>query len=360
MATDQGGGSSDLAVDVDAAADRNAAIGDDTAGAVPGPAAPQGKARPHGLRRYISRRLIQAAVVLFVVVTLVFGMSHLAANPVNILLPPGASPQDRLELTKAMGLDRPLIVQYGIFLNHVIHGDLGTSTMYHVPVLPLVFERAVPTVRLAIVAVLWAALLGVPLGVYLARRQGSLIDRFVGVLIALAQGVASFWLGIMLVFAFSVSLGWLPVSGDSEASAIILPAVSLGLAPFVSLVRLTRSAMIETLASEYVRNARARGVKARILILRHALRCALPPVITYGGILFGQLISGAVITETIFAWPGIGQLSVLGISNGDYALVEGVTLISASAMIVMNLLVDVIYLGLSPKTRDVVMVDGKL
>lgn len=314
----------------------------------------------HGLRRYVLKRLIQAVVVLMIVVTIVFAMSHLAANPVDILLPPGSTPELRAAVTKTLGLDRSLIVQYGIFLKNLVHGSLGTSTLFNVPVLPLVAERALPTIRLGVTAVLWAAVLGIPLGVYLARHQGSVVDRIVGVIIALAQGVASFWLAVLLIFVFSVSLGWLPVSGDSEATSIILPAAALGLAPFVALVRLTRSAMIQTLASDYVRNARARGVNPRVLIMRHALRNALPPVITFGGILLGELISGAVITETIFAWPGIGQLSVLAITNGDYALVQGVTVVSASAMIFMNLAVDLIYLWLNPRAREGVMAGGRL
>lgn len=314
----------------------------------------------HGLRRYIVRRLIQALVVLMIVVTVVFAMSRLAANPVDILLPPGSTPELRAALTRTLGLDRSLIVQYGIFWENLLHGSLGTSSLFNVQVLSLVAERALPTIRLGLTAVAWAALLGVPLGIYLARRQGAFVDRAVGVFIALAQGVASFWLAVLLIFVFSVSLGWLPVSGDSEGASIILPAVALGLAPFVALVRLTRGAMIETLASDYVRNARARGVNPRVLILRHALRNALPPVITFGGILLGELISGAVITETIFAWPGIGQLSILAITNGDYALVQGVTIVSASAIIFLNLAVDLIQLWLNPRAREGVMAGGRL
>lgn len=340
--------------------DKRDAVRDPADADASGGASPRSARRLHGLRLYIVKRLIQAGVVLMIVVTVVFAMSRLAANPVDILLPPGSTPELRAALTRTLGLDRLLIVQYGIFWGNLLHGSLGTSTLFNVPVLSLVAERAVPTIRLGLTAVAWAALLGVPLGIHLARRQGSLVDRVVGIFIALAQGVASFWLAVLLIFVFSVSLGWLPVSGDSEGTSIILPAVALGLAPFVALVRLTRGAMIETLASDYVRNARARGVNPRVLILRHALRNALPPVITFGGILLGELISGAVITETIFAWPGIGQLSILAITNGDYALVQGVTIVSASAIIFMNLAVDLIYLWLNPRAREGVMAGGRL
>lgn len=316
--------------------------------------------RRHGIALYVIRRLAQAVVILFIVVTLVFGMSHLAADPVNILLPPGSTMQERAAETKLLGLNRSLIAQYGIFLDHLVHGSLGASTLFHVPVLPLVARRSLATIRLAVAALVWSTALGVPLGIVLAIRQRSLLDRVMSVVVALAQGTASFWLGVLLIFGFSVSLRLLPVSGDSGFDSIILPAVSLGLAPFVSLLRLTRTSMIEALSSDYVRNARARGLASWKVVLRHALRNAMPPVITYGGILFGQLISGAVITETIFAWPGIGQLSVLAINNGDYAVVEGVTLISASAVILLNLVVDLAYLALNPQVREGVVAGGRL
>jgi peptide/nickel transport system permease protein len=308
----------------------------------------------HGLRWYVGRRLLQALVVLFIVVTTVFGLSHLAANPVDILLPPGASQHDRAVETRLLGLNRSLIVQYGFFLRNVVELNFGTSTLFHVPILPLVLHRSLATLQLAAAAIVVAVVIGVPLGVVMAVRAGSWFDRIAGFIVGLFQGVASYWLAVILIFIFAVDLRLLPFAGDHGFSSIILPAISLAVAPMVSFARLTRTAMIEALATDYVRSARARGVPPWQVIVRHALRNSVIPVLTYGGVLLGQLVSGAVITEQIFSWPGIGQLSILGITQGDYGLVEVITMLTASAVILLNLLVDVAYLFLDPRVRDAV------
>lgn len=306
----------------------------------------------HGIAKFLARRLVQALIVLFLVVTIVFGLSHLAANPVDILLPPGASPQDRAIETKLLGLNRPLYEQYVIFLKNVLTGNFGDSTLFHVPILPLVLTRSLATLRLAVAAIVIASVVGVPVGVLLAVKEGSWLDRAVGLLVGLAQGVASFWLAVVLVFIFAVDLKLLPALGDQGLSSIVLPAVSLAVGPLVSFIRLTRSAVSDALATDYVKSARSRGVSPLAVIIRHALRNSVIPVLTYGGVLFGQLVSGAVITETIFSWPGIGQLSVLAINNGDYGVVEVVTMFAATVVIVLNLLVDASYLLLDPRVRD--------
>ncbi|MHB1999688.1 MAG: ABC transporter permease [Solirubrobacteraceae bacterium] len=313
-----------------------------------------------GVSWYVGRRLLQALAVLFLVVTIVFGLSHLAANPVDILLPPGATTQQRATETRLLGLNKPLIDQYGIFLRNVVTLHFGESTLFHVAILPLVLERALATLRLALAAIIISILIGVPTGVIMAVRAGSWFDRVAGVLVGLAQGIASFWLAVVLVFIVAVDLKLLPTSGDNGFSSIILPAVSLAIAPTVSFIRLTRAAMIDALATDYVRSARARGVRPGQVVVRHALRNSVVPVLTYGGVLLGQLLSGAVITETIFAWPGIGQLSILAIQNGDYGVVEVITMLTATAVIMLNLLVDVSYLFLDPRVRDSVGRGGKL
>jgi peptide/nickel transport system permease protein len=306
----------------------------------------------HGIARFLARRVLQALIVLFLVVTIVFGLSHLAANPVDILLPPGASAHDRAIETRLLGLNKPLAEQYVIFLKNVLTGNFGDSTLFHVPILPLVLTRSLATLRLAVAAIVIAGVIGVPVGVVLAVKAGSWLDRTVGVLVGLAQGVASFWLAVVLVFIFAVDLKLLPALGDQGFSSIVLPAVSLAVAPLVSFIRLTRSAVSDALATDYVKSARSRGISPLAVIIRHALRNSVIPVLTYGGVLFGQLVSGAVITETIFSWPGIGQLSVLAINNGDYGVVEVVTMFAATVVIVLNLLVDASYLLLDPRVRD--------
>jgi peptide/nickel transport system permease protein len=199
----------------------------------------------------------------------------------------------------------------------------------------------------------------VPVGIVMAVRAGTWIDHVGSLIVGLAQGVASFWLAVILVFLVGVDLALVPVSGDQGFSSLILPAASLALAPLVSFVRLTRAAMIEALATDYVKAARARGLRPRDVVLRHALRNSVIPVLTYGGVLLGQLVSGAVITEQIFAWPGIGQLSILSIQNGDYGVVEAITMLTAAAVIVLNLLVDLSYLVLDPRVRDAVASGGR-
>jgi peptide/nickel transport system permease protein len=313
----------------------------------------------HAILRYVARRVAQAIVLLFVVVTAVFGLSHLAANPVDILLPPGSTAHQRAVETRLLGLDRSLPAQYWIFLRHVVAGHFGTSTQFHIPILSLVAQRSLVTLRLAVAAMVLAIVVGVPIGILMAVRTGTWIDRGLALIVGLAQGVASFWLAVILVFLIGVDLALVPVSGDQGFSSLILPAVSLALAPAVSFIRLTRAAMIEALATDYVKAARARGLRPRDVVLRHALRNSIIPVLTYGGVLLGQLISGAVITEQIFAWPGIGQLSILSIQNGDYGVVEAITIFTAAAVILLNLLVDLSYMVLDPRVRDAIASGGR-
>jgi peptide/nickel transport system permease protein len=320
-------------------------------------ATPSGRraaAARHGVGRYFARRIVQAIIILFLVVTIVFGLSHMAANPVDILLPPGATAQQRAVETQLLGLNKPLVEQYVIFLKNTVTGNFGDSTLFHVPILPLVLSRSLATLRLAVAAMLIAVLLGVPIGVLLAVRSGSWLDRLAGVVIGLAQGVASFWLAVILVLIFAVRFHIFPVLGDSGFSSIVLPAVSLSLVPLIAIIRLTRSAVSAALATDYVKAARSRGIPWRVVVVRHALRNSIIPVLTYGGILLGGLISGAVITEQIFSWPGIGQLSIFAIQNGDYGVVEVITMFSATVIIVLNLLVDLAYLALDPRVRDTV------
>jgi peptide/nickel transport system permease protein len=306
----------------------------------------------YGIRQYLIRRVLQAIVVFLLVISIVFGLSHMAANPVDILLPQGASPAQQVAETRFLGLNKPLIVQYLIFLKNALTGNFGDSFLYHVPILQLVLTRSLATLRLAVAAMLVATVLGIPIGVLLAVRTGSVIDRISGVIIGLAQGIASFWLAVVLLFVFAVHYRVFPTYGDGGFSSIILPAASLALVPLVALIRLTRTAVTTALASDYVKAARARGATPFTVVVRHALRNSVIPLLTYAGVIFGQLISGAVITEQVFSWPGIGQLSIYCIQNGDYGVVEVVVMFSAAVIIALNLLVDVSYLFLDPRVRD--------
>ncbi|MEJ6574787.1 MAG: ABC transporter permease [Actinomycetes bacterium] len=317
--------------------------------------------KSHGLRLYIARRLLQSLFVFFIVVTVIFVISRMAADPVATLLPPGATPIDRENLRQSLGLDKSLIDQYVIYLNNLIHGDFGISTLYNVPVLPLVLNRCVPTFALALFAILWASVLAIFLGVLASLRPGSIFDRILGGIVSIAQGTASFWLAVVLLYIFSVKFRIFPVTGNSEGlKSFVLPGISLGLAPFVAILRLTRSSMIETLKTGYIRNANSRGLKTTRVVINHAMRNIAEPILSYAGILFGGLASGAVITETIFAWPGIGQLSMQGISLGDYALVQAVTMLASLTVILLNLIVDLINLKLNPVAREKVKQYGKL
>jgi peptide/nickel transport system permease protein len=306
----------------------------------------------YGVRQYLIRRLLQAIAVFLLVISIVFGLSHMAANPVDILLPQGASPAQQVAETRFLGLNKPLIVQYLIFLKNAITGNFGDSFLYHVPILQLVLTRSLATLRLAVAAMAIATVLGIPIGVLLAVRTGSIIDRIAGVIIGLAQGIASFWLAVVLLFVFAVHYRVFPTYGDGGFSSIVLPAASLALVPLVALIRLTRTAVTTALASDYVKAARSRGATPFTVVVRHALRNSVIPLLTYAGVIFGQLISGAVITEQVFSWPGIGQLSIYCIQNGDYGVVEVVVMFSAAVIIALNLLVDVSYLFLDPRVRD--------
>jgi len=283
------------------------------------------------------------------VISIVFGLSHMAANPVDILLPQGASPAQQVAETRFLGLNKPLIVQYLIFLKNALTGNFGDSFLYHVPILRLVLTRSLATLRLALAAMVVATVLGVPIGTLLAVRTGSLIDRIAGVIIGLAQGIASFWLAVILLFVFAVHYRVFPTYGDGDVGSIVLPAASLAL---VASIRLTRSSVTTALGSDYVKAARSRGATPYTVVVRHALRNSVVPVLTYAGVIFGQLVSGAVITEQVFSWPGIGQLSIYSIQNGDYGVVEVVVMFSAAVIIALNLLVDVSYLLLDPRVRD--------
>jgi peptide/nickel transport system permease protein len=301
--------------------------------------------------RFLIRRVLLTMPVLLGVATLVFSLIHLVpGDPVQAMLGDSASPQDMAELRGRLGLDRPLVVQYGAFLKGIASGNLGVSLRTNQPVTDAIAERLPATIELALAAMLVAGLVAIPLGVVAAVRAGTPVD-FAATTLALAGiSMPNFWLGPLLAIVFSVSLGWLPVSGRGSAANLVLPALTLGAPLAAVLARTTRSSLKEELTELYVLAARARGVsKARAV--RHAFRNSLIPVVTVLGLQVGAVLTGAVITETIFAWPGVGRLLIQSISFRDYPLVQGCILLIAITYVAMNLLTDLVYGLLDPRIR---------
>jgi ABC-type dipeptide/oligopeptide/nickel transport system permease component len=286
------------------------------------------------------------------VATLVFSLVHLVpGDPVQAMLGESASPQDVAEMRVRLGLDRPLLVQYVAFLRGLGTANLGTSLRTNQPVTTAIAERLPATFELALAAMLVATAIAIPLGVIAAVRAGTSIDHAATTLALIGISIPNFWLGPLLAIVFSVSLGWLPVSGRGTAAHLILPAITLGAPLAAVLARMTRASVIEELRELYVLAARARGVSRTRAVLRHAFRNSLIPIVTVLGLQFGAVLTGAVITETIFAWPGVGRLLIQSISFRDYPLVQGCILLIAVTYVAMNLVTDLIYGLLDPRIR---------
>ena len=302
--------------------------------------------------RYLIRRILLTIPVLLGVATLVFSLIHLVpGDPAQSMLGESASASDVADLRARLGLDRPFWEQYLRFMSGLVRGDLGTSFRTSQPVLSSIWERVPATVELALAAMLVAILVAVPLGIVAAVRRGTFAD-YTAMTVALAGiSIPNFWLGPMLAIIFAVALGWLPVSGRGGWESLILPAISLGAALAAILARMTRASLLEELRELYVRAARARGVSRSRAILGHALRNSLIPLVTILGLQFGAVLTGAVITETIFAWPGVGRLLIQSISFRDYPVVQGCILLIATTYVTVNLITDLLYGVLDPRIR---------
>ena len=303
------------------------------------------------MKSYILRRLWQAVLVLFGVSVVVFAILHLTGDPAALLLPPDATAEDIARFRKAMGFDDPWIVQYGRFLTGAIQGNFGESLRHGEPAMGLVLERLPATFQLAGAGLLLALCLAVPAGIVSAVKRNTVIDYFSTVVALLGQAMPTFWLGIMLILVFSVHFNWLPSSGRGDLQHLVLPAVTLGLFTTARITRLTRSGMLEVLGQDYIRTARAKGMSEQPVVWKHALKNASIPIVTIVGIELGTLLGGSVITETIFAWPGVGRLSVQAIFNRDYPVVQAAVFILASTFVVVNFLVDLAYTWLDPRIR---------
>ncbi len=300
---------------------------------------------------YLLRRLALVVVVVWGAATLAFGLLYLSGDPTNLLLPLDASQEAREEFRRVNGFDQPFIVQYGRYLGRVVQGDFGESLRSRLPAFGLVLERMPASLQLTGAALLLSVLLGVPAGVIAATRKGTPLELGVMTLALLGQSLPVFWLGLMMILVFGLTLRWLPISGYGTLAHLVMPAFAVGIFAIASIARLTRNGVLRELRSDYVRTARAKGLLGRVVIYKHALRNAAIPVVTVIGLQLGGLLSGAIITETIFAWPGVGRLVRDAVEQKDFPVVQSAVLLLAVLLAVVNLIVDVLYAYLDPRVR---------
>ena len=300
---------------------------------------------------FLVRRLVRTIVVLWGVTTIVFVVTRLSGDPIALIVPPEA-PRAEIERVRAQfGFDRPLPVQYGIFIRRAVVGDFGQSIRQRQPAMRLALDRLPATLQLAAWSFLFAVVVGVPLGIIAGVRPRSLWDNVTMTVAVVGQAVPTFYLGILLIIFVAVRLGWLPVGGRGDWKTLVLPVVTLGTYAMASIARLTRSAMLEVMSQDYVRTARAKGLSEWAVTLRHGFRNALIPIVTIMGLQFGTLLGGAVVTETIFAWPGLGLLAINGIGSRDYPVVQAAVFLAAVSFVIINLVVDLLYSQLDPRIR---------
>ncbi|HZO27421.1 MAG TPA: ABC transporter permease [Chloroflexota bacterium] len=304
------------------------------------------------MRQYVLGRLVQLVVVMIGISIVTFCLTYVLGDPSAVLLPMDAPPETRALFRKELGLDQPLIVQYARFASGAIRGDFGESFLMKKSALALVMERLPATYQLALAGLLFGLAIAVPLGTLAAYRRGSWIDNLCTMLAVAGQAIPIYWLGLMLMIVFAVQLRWLPASGYGEPANFVLPTIALGsfLAPIT--MRLVRSNMIDVLSQDYIRTARAKGLAGAVVLARHAFKNAALPVIAVLGLQFGQLLGGAVVTETVFSWPGVASFTVSSIANGDYPVVQAAVVILAASICIVNLSVDVLIGYLDPRIRQ--------
>jgi ABC-type dipeptide/oligopeptide/nickel transport system permease component len=301
--------------------------------------------------QFILRRVLYSIVTLLILSTTIFTVVRLTGDPAVLLAEPGARPEDLARLRAQWGLDRSWLVQYLSFLHNVLQGELGKSFNYRLPVSELYLERLPNSLQLALAATLISILLGVPAGIVSAVRVNGWWDNFGKVVALLGLSIPGFWLGLVLILVFAVWLGWLPTSGRGDWRHLVMPAVALGWYFAASLLRLTRSSMLEVLRSEYIKLARLKGLPEAVVIAMHGFKNALIPVFTLAGINLVIMANAAVVVEVIFAWPGIGRLLFEGIFQRDFPLVQGVVLMSGFMFILVNLIIDILYAYIDPRIR---------
>lgn len=301
---------------------------------------------------FLIKRLSGVFIVTFGVLLLTFLLIHwVPGDPVAVMLGESASSADVAALRIALGLDQPLLQQFGTYLYKLAHADFGLSIHTQMPIIDLLRSRYPATLQLAVLALLIGMLVGIPLGIYSALKAGQWQDILVTIVSVRLSAMPAFWLGPLLMLIFAVWLGWLPVSGMESPAAIVLPAVTLGLGLSAILTRMTRTSLLEVLSDDYIRTARAKGLKERTVIMRHALRAALLPIITIVGLQMGSLLAGAVITETIFSWDGVGRLLVESIEKRDYPVTQACVLVVALSYVLVNFVTDLLYRWADPRVR---------
>ena len=303
------------------------------------------------MQRYILRRLVQAVITILIVATIIFFLARLSGDPLTLMMPHEASKEDWAAMRHKLGLDQPLYIQYFNWMKSMFRGDFGTSLKWDRPVSELILERFPNTLQLAACAMAMILFFGLLVGILSAMRPGGWFDQFGKLFALLGQAMARFWLGILLILVFSVTLGWFPTSGMGSLKQLVLPSVCLASYSLAAMTRLTRSSMLDVLDTEYIKMARINGLPERLVILKHALKNAMIPIVTLFSLQFVGLLSGSVVVETIFSWPGIGRLVVNGIFTRDYPLVQAIVFVVCCVFVFTNLLVDILYGYLDPRIR---------
>jgi peptide/nickel transport system permease protein len=300
---------------------------------------------------YIAQRAVHGIVVLFGVSIIVFLLMHMSGDPVAVLLPLDAPPEQVESFRQEMGFDRPVLVQYGMFLSRVARGDFGYSYHYRTSALTIVLQRMPATLKLTAAALVVALVVAIPTGVFATLSQGKVSDLIVRTLVLLGQAVPGFWLALVLIMIFGVRLRWLPVSGAEGWQSLILPAIVTGSFSMATISRLLRNNLLEILAENYIQTARSKGLPEPLIIIRHGLRNAAIPVVTVIGLQVGWLLGGAVIAEVVFAYPGMGRLAVTAVGYRDVPVIQAFVMVTAMVVVIINLGVDLIYGWLDPRIR---------
>jgi len=305
-----------------------------------------------GLLPFLSQRLLRALIALWLVSTVVFVVMRLSGDPAPLLLPPDAPRSEIFRVRAELGLDRPLAVQYAVFLGNTLRGDFGRSIHFREPALQVVLGYLPATFELGLTAFTLALVAAVPIGMLSAMKRNSFVDNAAMGVALVGQSAPTFFLGILFILVFSLKAGLVPTSGRGNWTHLVLPALTLGAFAMASIARLTRSAMLEVLRADYIRTARAKGLSEAFVVAKHTLKNAAIPIVTITGLQFGTLLGGAVVTETVFAWPGIGRLAIQSIYNRDYPVVQCTVFLAAVLFIVINFCIDLVYGLLDPRVRS--------
>lgn len=303
------------------------------------------------MQRYLLSRMIQSVMILLAILVLVFFMVRVTGDPATLMMPRESSPESLAAFRHKMGFDRPLIVQFADFMFKAVQGDFGNSLHYKTPALPLVLKRLPATVELAVGGLLIAVLVAIPLGLVAGSLPGSFWDSVARGLGLLGQSIPNFWLALLLIFFFAVRLRWFPSFGRDELSSLVLPAFVMGLPTMGALVRLTRSAVLEIRGEDFVRTAYSKGLRSNLVYVRHILRNVAIPLVSVIGVHFGYMLGGSIYIETIFSWPGLGQLVEQAIGWRDYTLIQAIAFFTSLAVVILNLLTDVAYAIIDPRVR---------